>query len=117
GLEEKDIMLKSQAVLAAHPNLNAEQRALLDKLLFRIKSVLTARGNRYLLMNVPNDRIDAIIEILPGMKAPTVMQLATSGWSSIHTVINDDQFWDIIDRLREQGAEGILIIPIEKMII
>jgi len=117
GLEEKDIMLKSQAVLAAYPHLNVEQRQLLDKLLFRIKSVLTARGNRYLLMNAPNNRIDAIIEILPGMKSPTVMPLATSGWSSIHTVIGDDQFWDIIDRLREQGAEGILIIPIEKMIL
>lgn len=117
GLEEKDIMLKSQAVLAAHPNIMAEQQVILDRLMFRIKSVLAARGNRYLLMNAPNDKVDEIINVLPGMKSPTVMPLADKNWSSIHTVIAEDKFWDIIDQLREHGAEGILVVPIEKMIL
>lgn len=117
GLEEKDIMLKSQAVLAAYPALGDEQQEILDRLLFRIKSVLAARGNRYLLMNAPNDKVAKIIQILPGMKSPTVMPLADQNWSSIHTVIEEDRFWDIIDQLREQGAEGILVVPIEKMIL
>ncbi|MEM9836493.1 MAG: ATP phosphoribosyltransferase [Bacteroidota bacterium] len=117
GLEEKDIMLKSQAVLAAQPGLGAAQREILDRLLFRMKAVLKARGNRYLLMNAPNDSVEKIIQILPGMKSPTVMPLADRNWSSIHTVISEDQFWDIIDQLRHAGAEGILIVPIEKMIL
>lgn len=117
GLEEKDVMFKSQAVLAAHPQIGEEQKAILDRLLFRIKSVLAARGNRYLLMNAPNNKVDEIIKILPGMKSPTVMPLADNTWSSIHTVIAEDKFWDIIDQLREQGAEGILVVPIEKMIL
>lgn len=117
GLEEKEVILKSEACLAAAENIRPAIQENVDKLLFRIRSVLAARDNRYLLMNAPNDRIEAIIDILPGMKSPTVMPLAESGWSSIHTVISEDKFWDIIDRLREQGAEGILIIPIEKMIL
>ncbi len=117
GLEEKDIMLKSQAVLAANQALTDAQKDILDRLLFRLKSVLTARGNRYLLMNAPNEKVDEIIRLLPGMKSPTVMPLADDGWSSIHTVIGDDQFWDIIDQLRTHGAEGSLIVPIEKMIL
>lgn len=117
GLEEKDILLKSEACIGIRRNISPEAQAILDKLLFRIKSVLTARNNKYLLMNAPNDSIDQIIRILPGMKSPTVMPLATEGWSSIHTVISEDRFWDIIDRLKEVGAQGILIIPIEKMII
>jgi ATP phosphoribosyltransferase len=110
-------MLKSQAVLAAHPQIGEEQQVILDRLLFRIKSVLAARGNRYLLMNAPNDKVEKIINILPGMKSPTVMPLADKAWSSIHTVIAEDKFWDIIEQLREQGAEGILVVPIEKMIL
>lgn len=117
GLEEKEVLLKSEAVLAAFPDLNAEQQQTLDRLLFRIQSVLKARGNRYLLMNAPNEQVENIIQILPGMKSPTVMPLAQAGWSSIHTVIGEDQFWDIIDQLRAAGAQGILIIPIEKMIL
>ncbi len=117
GLEEKEVILKSEAVLAAFPALSPEQQQTLDRLLFRIKSVLTARGNRYLLMNAPNEQVENIIQILPGMKSPTVMPLAQLGWSSIHTVIGEDQFWDIIDQLRAAGAQGILIIPIEKMIL
>lgn len=117
GLEQQETILKSEAVLAANKHLGEAQQEILDRLIFRLKSVLTARGNRYLLMNAPNDKIESIISILPGMKAPTVMPLADEGWSSIHTVIGDEQFWDIIDQLRTQGAEGILIIPIEKMIL
>ena len=117
GLEECEVILKSQAVLAKSPKIGAEQQQILDRLLFRLRSVLAARGNRYLLMNAPNKQIEKIIEILPGMKAPTVMPLATKGWSSLHTVIAEDRFWEIIDQLRELGAEGILIIPIEKMIL
>ncbi|MGB3546326.1 MAG: ATP phosphoribosyltransferase [Saprospiraceae bacterium] len=117
GLEEKAVILRSEAVIAATPALDPARRAILDRLLFRLRSVLAARGNRYLLMNAPTGRVAAITALLPGMKAPTVMPLATPGWSSIHTVISEDSFWDIIDRLREQGAEGILIIPIEKMIV
>ncbi|MEM7573617.1 MAG: ATP phosphoribosyltransferase [Bacteroidota bacterium] len=117
GLEECEVILRSQAVLAKSPQIGPEQQAILDKLLFRLRSVLAARDNRYLLMNAPNEQIDNIIRILPGMKAPTVMPLATEGWSSLHTVIAEDRFWEIIGQLRELGAEGILIIPIEKMIL
>jgi ATP phosphoribosyltransferase len=117
GLEEKEVILKSEACVAAGETIRPEIQDNVDKLLFRMRSVLSARDNRYLLMNAPNGSIDAIIDILPGMKSPTVMPLAQSGWSSIHTVISEDKFWDIIDRLRGQGAEGILIVPIEKMIL
>ncbi len=117
GLEEKEVVLPSQAWLVANPQLVDEKKALLDQLLFRIQSVLEARNNKYLLMNAPDEKIADIIGILPGMKSPTVMPLATGGWSSIHTVIAEDRFWEIIDELKRQGAEGILIIPIEKMIL
>ncbi len=117
GLEEKAVILRSEAVITATPTLDAAHQAILDRLLFRLRSVLAARGNRYLLMNAPTASVVAIAALLPGMKAPTVMPLATEGWSSIHTVISEDSFWDIIERLREQGAEGILIVPIEKMIV
>jgi ATP phosphoribosyltransferase len=117
GLEEKEVVLTSQAWLVANPQLEDEKKALLDQLLFRIQSVLEARNNKYLLMNAPDEKIADIIGILPGMKSPTVMPLATGGWSFIHTVIAEDRFWEIIDELKRQGAEGILIIPIEKMIL
>lgn len=117
GLEESEVILQSEAVLASSPNLSGEKREILDRLLFRLKSVLAARGNRYLLLNAPNDRLEEIKALLPGMKAPTVMPLATEGWSSLHSVISEDRFWEIIDQLRHYGAEGILIIPIEKMIV
>ena len=117
GLEEKEVILKSEACLAATPEIGSTQQAILDQLIFRIKSVLSANKNKYLLMNAPNDQVNAIINILPGMKSPTVMPLATSGWSSIHTVIAEDRFWEIINELKSCQAEGILIIPIEKMII
>lgn len=117
GLEEKDVILKSEAVLATSEDLSEEAQNILDKLLFRIKSVLAARNNKYLLMNAPDTSIEKIISILPGMKSPTVMPLAESGWSSIHTVITEDRFWDIIDELKGAGAQGILVVPIEKMIL
>ena len=117
GLEEKEIILKSQACIISNQKLNTNAQEILDKLIFRLKSVLEARHNKYLLMNAPNESIEKIIEVLPGMKSPTVMPLATKGWSSIHTVINEDRFWEIIDQLKEFGAQGILVVPIEKMIL
>ena len=117
GLEEKDIILKSQACLVANRNIAPNKQVILDQLLFRIKSVLAAKNNKYLLMNAPNENIEAIIKVLPGMKSPTVMPLASKGWSSIHTVIAEDRFWEIIDELKQLGAQGILIVPIQKMIL
>ena len=117
GLEEQDIILQSEAVIAASPRIDAARREILDKLVFRIKSVLAARNQKYLLMNVPNRSVEEVIRMLPGMRSPTVLPLAEEGWSSVHTVISEDRFWDIIDRLRDAGAEGILIVPIAKMIV
>ncbi|MBX2876125.1 MAG: ATP phosphoribosyltransferase [Saprospiraceae bacterium] len=117
GLEEKDIILKSEACIVKSKKMPASVEPILNKLIYRVKSVLTARNNKYLLMNAPNDSIDQIIEILPGMKSPTVMPLATDGWSSIHTVISEDRFWEIIEALEGAGAQGILVVPIEKMIV
>lgn len=117
GLEEKDVILKSEACIFASKKMSAEAHAIFEKLLFRIKSVLAARNNKYLLMNAPEESVAKIIQILPGMKSPTVMPLATPGWSSIHTVISEDRFWEIIDQLKDNGAEGILVVPIEKMIL
>jgi len=117
GLEEQEVILRSEASLVARKGLDGEAKEVFEKLLFRIKSVLKAKKNRYLLMNAPNTSIDQIINVLPGMKSPTVMPLATAGWSSIHTVIAEEYFWDIIDQLKELGAEGILVIPIQKMIL
>jgi len=117
GLKEVEVMLKSEAVLATNKNLSAGKKEILDKLLFRIDAVMAAKNNKYVLLNAPNDKIDEIIRILPGMKSPTVMPLAASGWSSVHTVINESDFWNIIDQLKATGAQGILIVPIEKMVI
>jgi ATP phosphoribosyltransferase len=117
GLEEQDIVLKSEAVIATSPKIDAERRAILDRLLFRINAVLEARNKKYLLMNVPTDKIQAVTALLPGMRSPTVLPLAEKGWSSVHTVIDESRFWDIIDELRITGAEGILIVPIDKMIL
>jgi len=117
GLKEGEIMLKSEAALVARKDLSANKQGLLEQLVFRLKSVLEAGNNKYLLMNAPNDQVQEIIQILPGMKSPTVTPLADSNWSSIHTVISEDHFWEIIDQLKSCGAEGILVIPIEKMIL
>lgn len=117
NLKEVEVILKSEAVLAASPDLSEEKKVLLDKLIFRIQSVLKARKSKYILMNVPNNKIQEISSILPVLKSPTVLPLAEAGWSSLHSVINDDQFWEVIDQLKNAGAEGILICPIEKMVL
>jgi ATP phosphoribosyltransferase len=117
GLKEVETILQSQAVLIRNEGLPAEQLALLEKLLFRIRSVKKAKRNKYILLNAPNDRVKDIIALLPGMKSPTVLPLAEGGWSSVHSVLNEDEFWDKIEQLKAAGAQGILVIPIEKMVI
>ncbi|MGF1556388.1 ATP phosphoribosyltransferase, partial [Paucihalobacter sp.] len=116
NLKEVEVLLKSQAVLAASPKIGDEQQAILDKLQFRLQSVLKARQSRYILLNAPNDKLEKIINILPGMKSPTVLPLAETGWSSLHSVINKNEFWEIIDELKANGAESILVCPIENMV-
>lgn len=117
NLKEVEVILKSEAVLAVSPKIDAEKRKLLQKLQFRIQSVLKARKSKYILMNVPNTKIQAVSSILPVLKSPTIMPLAEEGWSSLHSVINEDTFWEVIDQLKEAGAEGILVCPIEKMVL
>ncbi|WP_320053050.1 ATP phosphoribosyltransferase [uncultured Acetobacteroides sp.] len=117
GLKEVEVLFSSEACLASSPILDQEGRQILEKLIFRIKAVLEAKNKKYVLLNAPNEKIDEIISILPGMKSPSIIPLAESGWSSLHSVIDESEFWEIIDQLRNAGAQGILIIPIEKMII
>ncbi len=117
GLKEAEVILKSEAVLIANPELGEEQKAILRRLLFRIQAVKKAKKNKYILMNAPDENLQAIINILPGMKSPTILPLAATGWSSLHSVVQEDDFWEIIESLKEQGAEGILVVPIEKMIV
>ncbi|SHF40913.1 ATP phosphoribosyltransferase [Flavisolibacter ginsengisoli] len=117
GLKEVQTILKSQAVLVRSKELESGQQALLDQLLFRIRAVKKAKNNKYVLLNAPNDSLEKIISLLPGMKSPTVLPLAESGWSSVHSVLNEDEFWEKIEALKNAGAQGILVIPIEKMII
>ncbi|MCH2229345.1 MAG: ATP phosphoribosyltransferase [Crocinitomicaceae bacterium] len=117
GLRETEVILKSQAVLAKSKSLSDDKKAVLDKLLFRIQAVIKAKNTKYILMNVPNDRIKEVSRILPVLKSPTVLPLAEEGWSSVHSVIDEDQFWDVIDELKQTGAEDILIIPIDKIVL
>ena len=117
NLKEVEVIYKSEAVLAVSPSISPEVQAILNKLQFRIESVLKARKSKYILMNVPNDKIDLITKTLPVLKSPTIMPLAQEGWSSLHSVIEEDQFWEVIDQLKLAGAEGILVCPIEKMIL
>lgn len=117
GLKEVQVIMKSEAVMVANRHLDAEECQILDKLLFRINAVMTAKSNKYVVLNAPNDSLDKIISVLPGMKSPTVVPLATEGWSAIHSVLNEETFWDVIDDLRANGAQGILVVPIEKMIV
>lgn len=117
GLKEVEVVMHSEAVLISRRELSAGKQALLEKLLFRIRAVMRSRNNKYILLNAPNDKLDDIIKILPGIKSPTIMPLAEPGWSSLHSVLSETEFWDVIDRLKENGAQGILVIPIEKMII
>ncbi|WP_300025412.1 ATP phosphoribosyltransferase [uncultured Maribacter sp.] len=117
NLKEVEVMLTSEAVLAVSPKISNERRELLEKLQFRIQSVLRARASKYVLLNAPNDKLEGILKLLPGMRSPTVLPLADAGWSSVHTVINKDTFWEVIDELKKAGAEGILVCPIEKMVL
>ncbi len=117
GLKEVEVMLKSEAVLAVSPKIDEERQNILDKLIFRIQAVLKGRDYKYVLLNAPNDRLDTIIEMLPGMKSPTVLPLAEKGWSSVHSVIDKNEFWEVIDKLKDSGAQGILVSDIEKMVL
>jgi ATP phosphoribosyltransferase len=117
GLKEAETILNSQAVLVKRNNLPVELMAILERLLFRMESVKKAKKNKYVLLNAPNAQLDKIIALLPGMKSPTIIPLATEGWSSVHTVIAEADFWNLIEQLKAVGAEGILVVPIEKMIL
>lgn len=117
GLKEVETVLTSQAVLIKNKDLDGSKQAILDRFLFRIRSVKKAKNNKYVLLNAPNNRLKEIIALLPGMKSPTVLPLAEPGWSSVHSVLSEDAFWDIIEQLKNAGAQGILVVPIEKMIM
>jgi ATP phosphoribosyltransferase len=117
GLQEAQTVLKSQAVLVRSRQLEEKHSKILEQLLFRIRSVKKAKNNKYVLLNAPNDSLDKIIALLPGMKSPTVLPLAESGWSSVHSVLSEDEFWEKIEALKKAGAQGILVVPIEKMIV
>lgn len=117
GLKEVEVVLHSEAVLVSHPELSAEKQSILDKLLLRINAVNTAKNNKYILLNAPNHQLKNIAAVLPGMKSPTIVPLAEEGWSSVQSVVNEEAFWDVIEKLKALDAEGILVVPIEKMIM
>ena len=117
GLKEVETVMTSEAVLAAHHGLTSEKLAILEKLLLRIKAVKTARNNKYILMNAPNHQLKNISALLPGMKSPTIVPLAVEGWSSVQSVVNENDFWEVIEKLKQLEAQGILVVPIEKMIL
>jgi len=117
NLKEVDVIMQSEAVLIANNSLNAAKRELINKLIFRIESVNKARRNKYILLNAPKNKLDEIISLIPGMKSPTILPLAMDGWCSLHSVVNEDDFWEVIGKLKQAGAEGILVIPIEKMVV
>lgn len=116
-LKEVEVVMQSEAILIANPQLSAEKRAILDELLFRFNAVQLAEGKKYVLMNIPTANLQQIIEVLPGMRSPSIMPLAKEGWSSLHAVIDEQRFWEVIGKLKSLGAEGILVVPIEKMIL
>lgn len=116
-LKEVEVVMQSEAILIANPDLPADKKVILDELIFRMNAVRTAENKKYILLNAPNDKINDICALLPGMKSPTVMPLLEEGWSSLHSVIEEKHFWEIIGKLKNLGAEGILVIPIEKMIL
>ena len=116
-LKEVEVLMTSEALLISNPKLTAEKQTILDELLFRFDAVKMAEDKKYVLMNVPTENIEKIIEVLPGIKSPTIMPLAKEGWNSLHAVIDEKRFWDIIGKLKALGAEGILVVPIEKMIL
>ncbi|CAN5252102.1 ATP phosphoribosyltransferase [soil metagenome] len=117
GLKEVETVLQSEAVLVSNKNLNTKQLEIIERLLFRIRAVRKAKQNKYILLNAPNDKLDKIIKLIPGIKSPTVLPLADEGWSSVHSVLEEDEFWEIIEKLKAAGAQGILVVPIEKMIV
>lgn len=116
-LKEVEVLMRSEALLIGNKNMSKEKKEILDELLFRMDAVKTAEDKKYVLMNAPKDKLEDIIAVLPGMKSPTVMPLAQDGWCSVHTVLDEKRFWEIIGKLKALGAEGILVLPIEKMII
>ena len=117
GLKEVETIFRSESVLIGNHTAMKEKQDLIDQLVFRINSVLAGKGNKYILLNAPKEATQSIVDLLPGMRSPTIVPLAMSGWNSIHSVVEEDQFWEVIEKLREAGAEGILVIPIEKMIL
>ena len=117
GLKEVEVLLKSEAVLATSPKISVENQERINTLQFRLRSVLRGRESKYVLLNAPNDKLEAITKILPGMNSPTIMPLAKKGWSSVHSVLNKNDFWNMIDELKANGAEGILVCPIENMVL
>jgi ATP phosphoribosyltransferase len=117
GLKETDVILNSEAVLASSRNLSESNQKILDRLIFRIKAVLRSKNSKYILMNLPNDKISEVSSILPVLKSPTILPLAQEGWSSLHSVIDEDKFWEVIDELKEAGAEGIVVVPIDKIVM
>lgn len=117
GLKETETILKSEAVLIGNSKLSKAKQEILNKLLFRIDSLRAAKNNKYILLNAPNNKLKEICALLPGMKSPTILPLADAGWSSVHSVVNENMFWDIIEKLKAKGAQGILVVPIEKMIL
>lgn len=116
-LKEVEVVMRSEALLIGNKNMSKEKKEILDELLFRMDAVKTAEDKKYVLMNAPKDKLEDIIAVLPGMKSPTVMPLAQDGWCSVHTVLDEKRFWEIIGKLKALGAEGILVLPVEKMII
>lgn len=117
GLKEVEVIMKSEAALVSNPSLSKEKQVLLNKLLFRIEAVIKAKRNKYILLNAPEEKLDEIMSLIPGMKSPTILPLAKNGWFSLHSVISEDDFWNVIDNLKCSGAEGILVVPIEKMVL
>ncbi len=117
GLKEVETVMKSEAVLIANKNLKSADLKIIERLLFRIQAVQQAKRNKYVLLNAPNDKLDLITALIPGMKSPTILPLAKKGWSSVHSVIEEDRFWEIIEELKKLGAQGILVVPIEKMVV
>ncbi|MFP4023524.1 MAG: ATP phosphoribosyltransferase [Thiohalospira sp.] len=117
GLKEVEQVIESEAVMIGKEKLKPEKQNILDQLIFRIKAVQKAKSNKYILLNAPNEKLKEIIEIIPGMKSPTIMPLVDDNWCSLHSVVNEEKFWEVIDRLKSAGAQGILVIPIEKMIL
>jgi ATP phosphoribosyltransferase len=117
GLKEVEEIFRSEAVLISHTDMNEAKKAIVDKLLFRMNAVQKGKSSKYVLLNAPNDSLEKIVSLIPGMRSPTILPLAQEGWSSVHSVLSEDQFWENIEELRAAGAEGILVVPIEKMIV